>query len=339
MVTNSGTEVATPSLSSLTRLSALNVDQITIEKGGENLSINRRDAAWSVGTYEGNRFKIDLVWSLLGRIDETQSIESNSGQHAELGLTPELGTTVSFWNDDEFIDALIVGGFNEETGGTFLRHPSADAIAAIGFDLEGFFSPAVDDWRNTIIVNAAAVLVESLKFTYADESFTVSLRTEDVENKEDDTEQEAAVRQQAVLSAAITGQPLPDVSAAAGQGETEEPATRVSWVIETDGKESKAENDRMLELLRLLSPLFADEFADEEWERLTEMEPTWSLEIAGTGLGSLAHISFYDREDSEGYFVRRTGLEEVFVVSTDTAENLMKRPGELEALLDIEAGP
>ncbi len=337
MFASDRSEVATPSLSSLTRLSALNVDQITIQKGDDDLSINRTDAVWKVGTHDGNRFKIDLIWSLLGQIDQTQSIESDPDRHVEFGLTPDVGTTVSFWNDDAFIDSLIIGSFDEETGGTYFRHPSADEIAAIGFDLEGFFSPTEDDWRNDIIVNAAAVLVESLRFTYADETFTVSLKTEDAVDTEAEAEQEELQRQQAALNAAITGQPLPEDSTTAGAEETGQPTVRFIWVIETDSEERRANTDRVLELLQQLSPLFADEFADEEWERLVETDPTWSLEMSGTGLGSLAHLSFYERDDSEGYFVRRTGFEEVFVVSAETVEGLMKRPEELEALLDIEA--
>ena len=338
MLAASRSEAATPSLSSLTRLSHLNVDRITIERGGEDLSLDRRDAVWTVGPHDGNRFKIDLVWSLLGRIDETQSIESGPAQHQELGVTLELGTTVAFWNDGDLLDSLIVGRFDEEAGGTFFRHPSADAVAAIGFDLEGFFSPAVEDWRNNIIVNAAAVLVESLKFTYGDESFTVSLRSEEVESAAEETPQEVLARQQAALNAAITGQPLPEESAPAERDEAEEPAVRLSWVIEAEGAESKADAERVAELLGLLSPLFADDFADDEWSRLTAMDTAWSLEIGGRGLGSLAHLSFYEQDGGEGYFVRRTGLEEVFVVSAGTVEDLMKQPDELEALLDIEAG-
>ncbi|MDP7618978.1 MAG: DUF4340 domain-containing protein [Dehalococcoidia bacterium] len=337
IIANAGNDVATPSLSSLTRLSALNIDQIVIEKEADRLTIDQKGGFWSVGDHTGNRFKIDFAWDLLSQIDQAQSIPSDEAQHTELGLTSTLGTTVSFWKDGVFVDSLIVGNFNEEAGGTFLRHPSADSIAAVGFDLEQFFSPLEDDWRDNVIVNAGSVLVESLKFTYPEETFTVALRVDEDDTDATEAEEQTALRRQAAVNAAIlTGQPIPDEPE---EDQSSRAPLRFSWILETEVGDTKADTGRVLEMMGFLSPLFATEFADEEWEALSQREADWSLEMSGTGLGSLAHLSFYKRDGDEGFFVRKTGLQEIFVVDTETVESLMKRPRELQALLDIESGP
>ena len=330
-----GRDILTPSLSSLTRLSALDVDRIMIEKGGDTLSVERKDANWTVGTHAGNAFKIDFVWDLLGQIDQAQSIPSDAEEHAVLGLTRQSGTTVSFWNDGVLVDSLIVGSFNDETGGTFMRHPSADAIAAIGLDLERLFSPEIDEWRENVIVDAAAVLVESLKFTYPNESFTVTLKIEETES---DLNESADLLQQAAVNASIlTGEAIPERQA--NEAVPNPDPIELFWVLESGGSQTRAAPDSVMEVLQQLAPLFAYEFADEEWEALSRIEADWSLEIGGAGLGSLAHLSFYGREAEDSYFVRKTGLQEIFIVDADTVEALMKRPDDLEALLDIETAP
>jgi hypothetical protein len=334
----SGNEVSTPSLSSFTRLSELNVDQITIDKQDDHLTLNRQDAIWTVGSHAGNAYKIDYVWGLLNQIGQLQSISVESEQHSQFSLTPELGTTVSFWSDGAFVDSLIVGEFDEESGGTFMRHPSSDDIAGIGFDMAQFFSSDVDDWRNNVVFNGAAVLFESLKYTYPDEVFTVEKRLDNDETERLEAEEQDLLQQQAATNAAIlTGQTIPEPQTA--DDRTGESPARFSWIIKAEESELTGDADKVMEVLQVLSPLFASEFADEEWERLSQDEPDWSLEIGGTGLGSLAFLSFYQRQSDDGYFVRKTGTQEVFVIDIETISAVMKRPNELQALLDIESGP
>ena len=188
-----------------------------------------------------------------------------------------------------------------------------------------------------MIVNASSVLVESLRFTYPDETFTVALRVDEQEIDATEAEEQAALQRQAAVNAAIlTGQSIPDEPEGDQSGEAQ---LQFSWILETKVGETKAATDRVLDVMQSLSPLFASEFADEEWGALSQREADWALEMEGTGLGSLAHLSFYKREESEGYFVRKTGVQEVFIVDAETVDSLMRRPGELQALLDIESEP
>ncbi len=329
-----GSTLGSPSLARLSDVTARDVDRLVIRAGDEEVALRKLEARWMIGEQTVFPAKLDALWELVADLGDVPTIARNPNNHGRLGVTEPGMMSVSFLNDTEVVGELLVGIVSEESGSTFVRRPGANEVAMVAGDLSAAFGPRFDEWRDPTIVDAGSVLVRSLKFTYPDEAFEVKLVIRSASD-EFETTQQLLDAQQAAISAAvrgegplITGEPTPTPTPDPG---------RPAWVIQTQTGEIDADPNRVLFLLQLMAPLYADGFEDERWEELGQQEPQWTLEVGGTGFGSLAFLQFYPKDDTT-YYVRRAGTREVFLLDESRAVFFRSRASDLAALLRIEQG-
>ena len=329
-----GSTRGSSTLAGLADLSVRDVDGLVIQAGDDEVTLQKLEARWIIGERSVFPAKLGAFWDLVADLDSAPTIARNPDNHRRLGVTEPGTMSVTFLNDGEVVGELLVGATSEESGSTFVRRPGTNEVAMVAGNLAASFGPRFDEWRDPTIVNAASVLVRSLKFTYPDESFEVKLVIRSASDEFETTQQlldaqqaaiEAAVRGEGPL---ITGQPTPTPTPDPG---------RPAWVIQTSIGEIDGNTDRILFLLRLMTPLLANGFEDERWEELGQQQPEWTLEVGGTGFGSLAFLQFYAKDDTT-YYVRRSGTREVFLLDESRAVFFRSRAADLAALLRIEQG-
>mgnify|MGYP001180351051 CR=1 FL=1 len=330
-----GSTLGSPTLGRLADLSARDVDTLVIRSAGDSVTLRKLEARWMVEERGVFPARLDALWEVVADLDKVPTIARNPDNHARLGVTDSDAMSVTFLHGDKIAGELLVGNFSADSQATFVRRPGVDAVAMVAGDLEAAFGPRFDEWRDPTIVDAASVLVRSLKFTYPDEEFEVKIVIRS-STSEFETTQQLLDAQTAAIDAAVTrgegplvnGQPIPTATPDPG---------RPSWVIQSAGREVDANPTRILFLLRLMAPLLADGFEDDLWEELAQREPAWTLEVGGSGFGSLAFLQFYPK-DEDTYYVRKAGARDVFLLDDSRAAYFRSRISDLEALRRIEGG-
>ena len=329
-----GSTLGSPTLARLADLSARDVDRLVILAGDDEVALRKLEARWMIGERTVFPAKLDAFWDLVAGLDDVPTIARNPDNHGRLGVTESGAMSVTFLDGGDVVGELLIGATSEESGATFVRRPGADEVAMVAGDLPVAFGPRFDEWRDPTIVDAGSVLVRSLKFTHPEEVFEVKLVIRG-STDEYETTRQLLDAQQAALDAAvrgegplITGEPTPTPTPDPG---------RPAWVIQTAAGEIDADANRVLFLLQLMAPLLADGFEDERWEELSRQEPEWTLEVGGSGFGSLAFLQFY-RKDDAAYYVRRAGAQEVFLLDESRAVYFRSRAADLAALLRVEQG-
>ncbi len=330
-----GSTLGSPALGRLADLSAQDVDSLVIRSADDTVTLRKLEARWMVEDRGVFPARLDALWEVIGDLDTVPTIARNSGNHARLGVTESDAMSVMFLDGDKVVGQLLVGNFSADAQATFVRRLGADAVAMVAGDLEAAFGPRFDEWRDPTIVDAASVLVRSLKFTHPDEEFEVKIVIRN-STSEYETTQQLLDAQAAAIDAAVTRGEGPLVSGQTIPTATPDPG-RPSWVIQSAGREVDADPARILFLLRLMAPLLADGFEDNLWEELAQQDPAWTLEVGGSGFGSLAFLQFYQKDENT-YYVRKAGTRDVFLLDNSRAAYFRSRVSDLEALRRIEGG-
>jgi hypothetical protein len=329
-----GSTLGSPTLARLSTLSADNVDRLIIRKSEDEVTLRKLEVRWMIEDRGAFAAKLDALWELVSELDAVPTIARNPVNHSRLGVTESEAMSVTFWSNDETVGELLIGNWSGDSQSTFVRRAGTDAVAMVPGDLAGFLAPRFDDWRDPTIVNAGNVLVRSMTFSYPDEEFEVKLVLRSSGAEIETTGQLLA--QAAAEQAIVTGGVSPSFGGAPPQTPTPDPV-RPAWVIQTATGEIDAAPDRIIFLLRLLTPLLSEGFADELWEVLGQKEPAWTLEVGGTGIGSLAFLQFYPKDETT-FYVRKAGSREVFLIDESRAIFFRSRARDLAALTGTQGG-
>jgi hypothetical protein len=102
----------------------------------------------------------------------------------------------------------------------------------------------------------------------------------------------------------------------------------LGWRLEPSG--ARAKEDVVSSLLTQLTPLRAIGFAaDSVADTLTWEPPAGRVRVLGPGDAELGAVTFIERSDVTGYYVRRDGSPVVFTLSSWTGKQILKREDEL----------
>ena len=168
--------------------------------------------------------------------DEAELIATNPENHPVMGVSPENGTLVEFWNGDDLIEEFFVGDQQFAPIGErlitpwknfvrlcFLRDPEEDDVYGIFCDFPDRFQPDPKFWKHPLITEIPRDEVESISFRYPEEEFNLR-----IENS--------------------------------------------VWVVSQEGAEvGQADPEKMLELLQAVEYLVTSDFpTDDEMRRLED---------------------------------------------------------------------
>lgn len=272
------------------------LDQIVIRNNEFETKIVKVDGDWQVGPYPVQRRRFEDMWATTALFDEAELIAQNPENHPLMGVSPENGTLVEFWNQDALVEEFFVGDQQFAPIGErlitpwqqfvrlcYLRNPEEDDVYGIFCDFPDRFQPDPKFWKHPLITEIARDEVESISFRYPEEDF--SLR---IENS--------------------------------------------VWVVSQDGAEvGQADPEVMLQLLQAVEYLVTSDFpTDDEMSRLNFdlADITMFIQVRTGAISRSARLLLLERDEG-GYFVKRQGQDYAFIIDDQVAPFILKRIADL----------
>ena len=151
-----------PASLALPRIDTARVDAILLAKGRDTAVLARTTAraAW---TANGYRADSGAVASLLGGLADTarqsELVSEGRGMHAQLGVTPDSGTSLRVRAGGKTVLDLLTGKTTRDGSGVYVRMASADPVYALHGALASALHRDANEWRDTRI---AAVVPDSV---------------------------------------------------------------------------------------------------------------------------------------------------------------------------------
>ena len=268
------------------------LDKVVIRNNEFETIIEKTDGDWQVGPYPVQRRRFEDMWSTTQLFDEAELIATNPENHPVMGVSPENGTLVEFWNQGELIEEFFVGDQQFAPIGErvitpwqnyvrlcYLRNPEEDDVYGIFCDFPDRFLPDPKFWKHPLITEIPRDEVESISFRYPEEEFNLK-----IENS--------------------------------------------VWVVSQDGAEvGQADPEVMLELLQVVEYMVTSDFpTDDELARLNFdlADITMFIQVRTGAISRSARLLLLERDEG-GYFVKRQGQDYAFVINEQVAPFILKR--------------
>lgn len=268
------------------------LDKVVIRNNEFETVIEKVDGDWLVGPYPVQRRRFEDMWSTTQLFDEAELIATNPENHPLMGVSPENGTLVEFWNADDLIEEFFVGDQQFAPIGErlitpwqnfvrlcYLRNPEEDDVYGIFCDFPDRFLPDPKFWKHPLIIEIPRDEVESISFRYPEEEFNLR-----IENS--------------------------------------------VWVVRQGGAEvGQADPEKMLELLQAVEYLVTSDFpTDDEMSRLNFdlADITMFIQVRTGAISRSARLLLLERDEG-GFYVKRQGQDYAFLVDDQTAPFILKR--------------
>ena len=268
------------------------LDMVVIRNNEFETKIEKVDGDWQVGPYPVQRRRFEDMWSTTQLFDEAELIATNPENHPLMGVSPENGTLVEFWNEDELVEEFFVGDQQFAPIGErlitpwqnyvrlcYLRNPEEDDVYGIFCDFPDRFLPDPKFWKHPLITEIPRDEVESISFRYPEEEFNLR-----IENS--------------------------------------------VWVVSQGGAEvGQADPEVMLELLQAVEYMVTSDFpTDDELTRLNFdlADITVFIQVRTGAISRSARLLLLERDEG-GYFVKRQGQDYAFIIDDQVAPYMLKR--------------
>ena len=279
-------------ISGVAPLSEETLDKVVIRNNEFETVIEKLDGDWLVGPYPVQRRRFEDMWSTTQMFDAAELIATNPENHPLMGVSPENGTLVEFWNGDELVEEFFVGDQQFAPIGErlitpwqnfvrlcYLRNPEEDDVYGIFCDFPDRFLPDPKFWKHPLITEIPRDEVESISFRYPEEEFNLR-----IENS--------------------------------------------VWVVSQEGAEvGQADPEKMLELLQAVEYLVTSDFpTDDEMSRLNFdlADITIFIQVRTGAIARSARLLLLERDEG-GFYVKRQGQDYAFIVDDQTAPFILKK--------------
>lgn len=283
-------------ISDVAPLTEETLDKIVIRNNEFETEIEKIDGDWQVGAYPVQRRRFEDMWATTQMFDEAELIATNPDNHPVMGVSPENGTLVEFWNGDDLVEEFFVGDQQFAPIGErlitpwqnfvrlcYLRNPEEDDVYGIFCDFPDRFLPDPKFWKHPLITEIPRDEVESISFRYPEEEFNLR-----IENS--------------------------------------------VWVVSQEGAEvGQADPEKMLELLQAVEYLVTSDFpTDDEMTRLNFdfADITMFIQVRTGAISRSARLLLLERDEG-GYFVKRQGQDYAFIIDDQVAPFVLKRIADL----------
>ncbi len=268
------------------------LDKVVIRNNEFETIIEKTDGDWQVGPYPVQRRRFEDMWTTTQLFHEAELIATNPDNHPVMGVSPENGTLVEFWNQGELIEEFFVGDQQFAPIGErvitpwqnfvrlcYLRNPEEDDVYGIFCDFPDRFLPDPKFWKHPLITEIPRDEVESISFRYPEEEFNLK-----IENS--------------------------------------------VWVVSQGGAEvGQADPEVMLELLQAVEYMVTSDFpTDDELARLNFdlADITMFIQVRTGAISRSARLLLLERDEG-GYFVKSQGQDYAFVIDEQVAPFILKR--------------
>ena len=151
-----------PASLALPRIDTARVDTILLAKGRDTTVLARTTAraAWTANGYRADSGAVaSLLGGLADTARQTELVSEGRGMHAQLGVTPDSGTSLRVRAGGKTVLDLLTGKTTRDGSGVYVRMASADPVYALHGALASALHRDANEWRDTRI---AAVVPDSV---------------------------------------------------------------------------------------------------------------------------------------------------------------------------------
>ena len=151
-----------PASLALPRIDTARVDAILLAKGRDTTVLARTTAraAWTANGYRADSGAVaSLLGGLADSARQSELVTEGRGMHAQLGVTPDSGTSLRVRAGGKTVLDLLTGKTTRDGSGVYVRMASADPVYALHGALASALHRDANEWRDTRI---AAVVPDSV---------------------------------------------------------------------------------------------------------------------------------------------------------------------------------
>ena len=164
------------------------IDRVVMRDAEQQTIVTKKDDGWWVDAYPAIAVRMETLWETASRIGDAELVATNSTNHDLMGVHPDNHTVLEFWSEGEVVERFIVGdkqfapvGERVITPWTatvqlcYLRRPDEVEVYALFCQFPEPFGTDADYWRDPIVAAVPPDEIESVTFSYADDSFSIRL--------------------------------------------------------------------------------------------------------------------------------------------------------------------
>ena len=184
------TEAQVPVITGVRPLNAEVIDKVVLRDWESEVFIEKKpDGTWWTEGYPVFQNKLELFWDTAAKLKSAELVALNRENHDVMGVSPQFGTVVEFWEGDSLRDQFIVGdkqfvAKSEETAfflwsvaarRCYLRHHDSNEVYAIYCEFPDMFDTRLRRWKYSLVADIPSSDVEAFTFSYPNDAFDVRL--------------------------------------------------------------------------------------------------------------------------------------------------------------------
>ena len=164
------------------------IDRVVMRDAEQQTIVVKRDGGWWVDAYPALGVRMETLWETASRIGDAELVATSSTNHDLMGVHPDNHTVLEFWSGGEVVERFIVGdkqfapvGERVITPWTatvrlcYLRRPDEVEVYGLFCEFPEPFGTDAKFWRDPIVAAVPPDEIDSVTFSYADESFSIRL--------------------------------------------------------------------------------------------------------------------------------------------------------------------
>ncbi len=143
---------------------------------------------WTINAFPVVADALDAMWETAEKFNGAGLVAINSGSHNRMGVSEQTGTRVQFFSGEAMVEDFYIGDKTRVSAGEqeyqpwstfvahcFLRRPGDENVYGVFCGSPDRFSADISDWGQRLLYDIPLQQVGPMTFSYADDSFTLSV--------------------------------------------------------------------------------------------------------------------------------------------------------------------
>lgn len=282
----------------LPEVSKKEISKIEISKHDTRIELNKKDETWHIAPRDFPADK-ELVKAMLAEIETltVTTLVSESGDYQRYDLGDDKKIAVKVWGGEKLLRNFEVGKAASSFRHTFVKLANDERVYHARNSFRNTFDKTMDDLRDKAVLGFQSSDISELQIANEKTSLTLTRAELSADESQAQTDQSTAA--------------------------ASKPAVK-DW----QSAEGKTGNqDNINRLLSAISNLRCESFIDDR-QKQDFTGPIYSIDLKGVQNHKLSIFAKLTPEGTN-YPATSTGSDYAFLLSEDTADRIMKNPGDL----------
>jgi hypothetical protein len=274
------------------------ISRIDIAKAGQTIRLEKKDGQWSIQPqgFSSDQTKVDAIVNAIFNLNLT-ALVSESKNYSPYGLDKGNEIVVKAYKNEQVLREFSVGNAASTYNHTYVKLTNDPRVFHAKNSFRSDFDQKIDSLRDKIVLKFDKNEISAIEISSAGEKILFSKNVKPVDVKPNE------------------GQP---------QAQAAPPKTVESWLM-ADGKPGN--NTELNGIIEQTSQLTCDTFIDGK-TRDDFKEPIYTVLLKGR---KDFRLSIYQKEEkATSYAAVSSESPYPFLLSSYTAENIMKKPENLK---------